>query len=36
MRDFWSKHDSDDDFHCVSWDEICCPKDEGGLGIRPL
>ena len=34
-RDFhWSKHDSDNGFHWVSWDEICHPKEDGGLGIR--
>jgi len=37
MRDFlWSKHDSDKGFHWVSWDEICCPREDGGLEIRPL
>jgi len=37
MLDFlWSKHDSNRGFHWVSWDEICCPKEDGGLGIRPL
>ena len=37
MRDFlWLKHDSDRGFHWVSWDEICCPKEGGGLRIRPL
>ena len=37
VRDFLcSEHDSDDGFHWVSWDEICCPEEDGGLGIRPL
>ena len=37
MRDFlWSKPDSINGFHWVCWDEICHPKEEGGLGIRPL
>jgi len=37
MRNFlWSKHDSDRGFHWVSWNEICCPREDGGLGIRPL
>ena len=36
IRDFlWYKHDSDNGYHSVSWDEIFRPKD-GGLGIRPL
>jgi len=37
MWDFlWSKHDSNRGFHWVSWDEICCPNEDGGLGIKPL
>ena len=37
MQDFlWSKHDRDRGFHWVSWDEICCPKEDGSLGIRLL
>ena len=36
-RDFlWCNHDSDNRFHWVSWDEICCPKEDDGLGIRLL
>jgi len=33
---FWSKHDSGNVFHWVSWDEICRSKEDDGLGIRPL
>ena len=37
MRDFlWDSNNSDNGFHWVNWDEVCCPKQEGGLGIRPL
>ena len=37
MRDFlWSKQESNNGFHWVCWDEICSPKEDGGLEIRPL
>jgi len=37
MRYFlWSKHESNIGFHWVCWDEICCPKEDGGLRIRPI
>ena len=37
MRDFlWSKHARVNDFHWVSGDEICRPKEDGGLGILLL
>ena len=37
MRDFlWSKQEGNNGFHCVCWDEICHPKEDGGLGIRPI
>ena len=37
MGDFlWSKHDSDNGFHWVGWDEECCPKKDGGSVIRLL
>jgi len=37
MRDFlWSNNEADMGFHWVKWEDICHPKREGGLGIRPL
>jgi len=37
MRDFpWSKHEGNNGFHWVCWDEICRPKEDGGLGIRSI
>jgi len=37
MRDFlWSKHEGNKGFRWVCWDEICCPKEHGGLGISPI
>ena len=37
MRDFlWNSNDNGKGLHWVSWNEVCCPKHEGGLGIRPL
>ena len=36
-RDFlWDSNNSGNGFHWVNWDEVCRPKQEGGLGIRPL
>jgi len=37
MRDFlWSNKDAEMGFHWVKWDDVCHPKQEGGLGIGPL
>jgi len=37
MRDYlWSKHESNNGFHWVGWDEICRPKEDGGLRTRPI
>jgi len=37
MRDFfWNSNNSGNGFHWDNWDEVCRPKHEGGLGIRPL
>ena len=37
MRDFlWSNNEAEKGFHWVKWDDVCLPKREGGLGIRPL
>uniref|UniRef100_A0A7C9AA13 Reverse transcriptase domain-containing protein n=1 Tax=Opuntia streptacantha TaxID=393608 RepID=A0A7C9AA13_OPUST len=37
MRDFlWNSNSSCNGLHWVNWDEVCRPKQEGGLGIRPL
>ena len=37
MRDFLqNSNKSDNGLHWVNWDEVCRPKQEGGLGIRPL
>jgi len=37
MRDFlWNSNKSGNGLHWVNWDEVCCPKQEGGLDIRPL
>jgi len=37
MRDFlWSNKDAKMGFHWVKWDDVCHPKQEGGLGIRLL
>ena len=37
IRDFlWNSNKSGNGPHWVNWDEVCRPKQEGGLGIRPL
>ncbi|CAN6282264.1 unnamed protein product [Urochloa humidicola] len=40
LRRFWwqgvQEEDSSKSFHFRSWDDICRPKHEGGLGIRKL
>jgi len=37
MRDFlWSTNDNGNGLHWINWDEVCRPKQEEGLGIRPL
>jgi len=37
IRDFlWNSNDNGNGLHWVSWNEVCRPKHEGGLGIRPL
>ena len=37
MRDFlWDSNNNGNGFHWVNWDEVCRPKQEVGLGIRPL
>ena len=37
IRDLlWPKHDIDNGFHQVSWDEIYRPKEDSDLPIRPL
>jgi len=37
MRDFlWNSNDIGNGLHWVNWNEVCRPKQEGGLGIRPL
>ena len=37
MRDFlWDSKNSGNGFHWVNCDEVCRPKQEGGLGNRPL
>ncbi|CAN1168444.1 Putative ribonuclease H protein At1g65750 [Linum perenne] len=35
IRDFvWGSSDQERKIHLVSWDRICAPKSEGGLGLR--
>ena len=37
MRDFlWNTRENDNAVYQVNWDEICRPRQKGGLGIRPL
>ena len=37
MRDFlWANNETSSGFCWVNWREVCCSKQEGGLGIRPL
>jgi len=37
MTDFlWNTNDNGNGLHWVNWDEVCHPKQEGGLGIRRL
>ena len=37
MKDFlWNSNKSGNGVHWVNWDEIGLPKQEQGLGIRPL
>ena len=37
VRDFlWSNKGAETGFHWVKWDDVCHPKQEGGLGIRLL
>ena len=37
MRDFLGPNNgSTKGLHWVKWGGVCCPKQRGGLGIRPL
>jgi len=37
MKDFlWNTNEYGNGLHWVNWDEVCRPKQKGGLGIRPL
>jgi len=37
MRDFlWPNNGSTKGLHWVNWGDVCRPKQQGGLGIRPL
>ena len=37
MRDFlWPNNGSTKGLHWVNWREVCRPKQQGGLSIRPL
>ena len=37
MRDFlWFNNGTGSVFHWVYWKDVCCSKQDGGLGIRPL
>ena len=37
MRDFlWPNNGSTKGLHWVKWGDVCLPKQQGGLGIRPL
>ena len=37
MRDFlWPNNGATKGLHWVNWGEVCRPKHQGGLGIRPL
>ena len=37
MRDFlWSNNGSTKGLHRINWGEVCRPKHQRGLGIRPL
>ena len=34
-RFLWGYNNSNKKIHHVSWLKVCCPKSEGGLGIKP-
>ena len=31
---FWSDKSDQKNVHTIKWKEICCPVEEGGLGVR--
>ena len=37
MREFlWHTNENGNDVHWVNWDELCCPKQAGVLGTKPI